>query len=326
MFINEVPRGTTAANKLFERIFGDWRFLESFGVLEMGSVNGIHGVNSKPFSSALVATCGLVTLRLIARIRCLRVLFTRIRSSRMNDILTPRELEYLLIAHDYVNNPINANRRFPDSTHFQTIMGIGKSGVSNLKRNLLDKGCLEHNEGGEVRLSSEVEDYLDDRRNDREIQVSYIPIPGDVSAGMLVNGELAVYAQDVGDDIRKSIPIPHSDPQSKVVAYRVVGDSMENEHIYEDDYVLVEVNPNAAYQENRLVVARYLLLDENLERHPLRGPTLKAYKGEVVEPSGRKYHLLGWKRNYGKPNPHEIQASYFLPVGIVIGIFRLVKY
>jgi len=47
--------GAAAANKSLERIFGEKGFLGSLGVLEMGSANGIHGVNSKPFSSALAA-------------------------------------------------------------------------------------------------------------------------------------------------------------------------------------------------------------------------------------------------------------------------------
>jgi|GEM_PF-3917361 len=48
-------RGNAAANKSLERIFGDWGFLESFGVHEMGLADGVHGANSKPFSSALTS-------------------------------------------------------------------------------------------------------------------------------------------------------------------------------------------------------------------------------------------------------------------------------
>ena len=241
----------------------------------------------------------------------------------IDENLTQRELEYLLIIDAYLNDPTNPSRIFPPSSVFMEYMKALKTSVSTYKGNLIRKGWLDVI-NGEVRLSPHAENFLQERAGairNTQVQTAYVPLPGEVSAGHQSHGELQVYARDIGDKVEDSIPIPSSNPLLDVVAYEVVGTSMEHDGIFEGDYVIVEVNPNKALQKGHVIVTKYLKTGETLDSDELRGPTLKFNKGVQSDANNDSYYLLGWKTTFVE-NPKEIRAGYIAPIGVVIGVYR----
>lgn len=239
---------------------------------------------------------------------------------------TRRETRFLILAEAYVNNPINEQGLFPDHKWFEENLGISKSGVSNLKSNLLQEEYLEV-KNGQTKLTSKAQEFLDGLSEQGEPTTLFVLTPGGVSAGRASGGELPVLSSEIEDTLTDSIPIPYIDLTSidsnypKIVAYQVFGNSMEREGIVEGDYVLVEVNPKKALSENKLIVTKYLLKDEQLDKDMLRGPTLKFYKG-----IRGKFAILTTSREiFGQPYVYEIEASYLEPIGRVIGVYREIK-
>jgi hypothetical protein len=151
----------------------------------------------------------------------------------------------------------------------------------------------------------------------------YILKPGQVSAGKAAGGELKVLASEVTDLIEDALTIPSLEPRGRIVAYEVVGDSMESEGIYQGDHVIVEINPGVALSPGKMIVAKYLLREDE-DGSELRGPTLKIYRGERRDAKGR-FVLLGRRRDYGQTNPYLIEAGTIIPIGPVIGVYRAVN-
>ena len=239
---------------------------------------------------------------------------------------TKQETRFLILAESYIDDPIHDQGLFPENKWFEDKLGISKSGVSNLKTSLIRKEYLEIKDGQTV-FAKKAREFLNSLSEQGDPSVLYVLTPGAVSAGR-ASGELSVFANEVDDTLTDSIAIPaiqfqvgNDKSYSKIVAYRVIGDSMEREGIIEGDYVLVETNPQKALLENRLIVTKYLLKGESLDRDELRGPTLKFYKGK----EGKYAILTTSKQIFDRPYLYEIEASYLDPVGIVIGVYREIK-
>ncbi len=234
--------------------------------------------------------------------------------------LSKQEVRYLLIAHARLSDPTNEFGIFPDSQWFEDRLFIGSQGVTNIKRRLKRKGYLEISDYGETVLSDSALAFVSQRQTRAERSPVEIITPGQVSAGDRSAGELRVNASDISDYITDTIPVIGMEYVDKpVVAYEVVGNSMEEEEIFPGNYVIVEVNPNKAYDTNRIIVTKYLGMDD--DSSSLKGPTLKANKGRGKDPRGRPCHVLGWTGKNYKHNPYTIYARHIEPIGVVIGVF-----
>lgn len=238
---------------------------------------------------------------------------------------TKQETRFLILAESYIDDPIHDQGLFPDNKWFEDKLGISKSGVSNLKTSLLKQEYLEVKDGQTI-FTNKAREFLNSLSKQGDPSVLYVLTPGAVSAGRASGGELPILASEVDDSLTDSIAIPAIQLQAenkaypKIVAYRVIGNSMERDGIFEGDYVLVEVNPRKVL-ENRLIVTKYLLKDELQDRDMLRGPTLKFYKGKRDN-----YAILSTSKPiFGNPYLYEIEASYLEPIGIVIGVYREIK-
>lgn len=238
-----------------------------------------------------------------------------------DELLTTQEIRFLILAESYINDPVNQHGVFPPNRWFENILSISKAGVSNLKASLSRKGIFEK-ENGRIQLTQKAWDFL--KSPSRGVTSNlYILKPGQVSAGKAAGGELKVLASEITDLIEDTLTIPSPEPRGKIVAYEVVGDSMESEGIYQGDYVIVEINPRIALSDGKMIVAKYLLRDDE-DGSELRGPTLKIYRGERKDAKGR-FALLGRRRDYGQTNPYLIEAGSILPIGPVIGVYRVIN-
>ena len=191
----------------------------------------------------------------------------------------------------------------------------------SLKSNLLGKGILEKRDG-RIQLTQKAWDFLKPPSRGTSSNL-YLLQPGQVSAGKATGGELEVLASEVTDVIEDALAIPSVEPRGRVVAYEVIGNSMESEGIFQGDYVIVEINPRVALSDGKMIVAKYLLRDEK-DGSELRGPTLKIYKGDRIDAKGR-FFLLGRKRDYGQTYPYLIEAGIIFPIGPVIGVYRVIN-
>lgn len=178
----------------------------------------------------------------------------------------------------------------------------------------------------------------------RTVSVSgrYYRLFGDVGASKvaMLGDDLAYYGEDDLDgELGRSILIPEVPPGANVVVLRVKGASMNDEGVLEGDYVIVELMDGAhVIRENTMIVTWYLseedaaLADEGdsydiikAGNIPLRGPTLKIFKGHYQDSNGCRRYLLGRTRDDGKRNSHEIRAVVIQPVGRALAIHRVLR-
>jgi SOS-response transcriptional repressor LexA len=206
--------------------------------------------------------------------------------------------------------------------------------LSNILRSLEEKGYIERTDG-RLSLTEKAFEYFS-RLSERGKSVrpfSILPVPiqvnGQVKAGPTEAEVLVVYETSSG----KFIPVPDVNPERKVYALEVIGNSMEHEKIYEGDYVIVEeFSPSNQRIPNsdELAVFMYVPLYVVLENPKAQitdsdyvGPTLK-YCKEMKE---EKYYRLGWKSGLDSKTeiPITIKAARIRPIGKVIGIYRPFK-
>jgi hypothetical protein len=148
-------------------------------------------------------------------------------------------------------------------------------------------------------------------------------IVGEVKAGQVDEYELR-------GDVGEWIAIPKIGFRKKVFGYRVVGKSMEQEGLYEKDYIIVEGFESSWWpRQNEMIVTRYL--PENPERRQdfgetgdaqMVGPTVKVF-AEIQEDDGPVYRL-SWKKARGN-RLYEIKTHKIAPIGRVIGVYRPVE-
>lgn len=245
--------------------------------------------------------------------------------------LTPQQEALLKLIYDHINQ----KGGFPDNTWLARKMGISQSGISNLKSRLIANGFLENNEG-QFRLAEKALLFLksgDGVPGHREVFSVYVPLFGEVKAGRANAEELREYTSSLGDYATQTVPIP---PQmnmgAKVAVLKVVGDSMTSEGILDGDYVVVELTEDLKYLENKLIAARYLLPEDDvddidtvdLSSLPLRGFTLKVFKRTITAPDGTiLYYILSRRKVTIEKYPYEIKTRVMRPVGRVLGVYRV---
>jgi hypothetical protein len=170
----------------------------------------------------------------------------------------------------------------------------------------------------------------------------YYPLLAEVGASndTTLEDDLAFYGEDgLNGEFGETIFIPQVPSGARIAVLRVKGTSMNDEGVWEGDYVIVELMDGAQIvRENTMIVTRYLseedavLADEG-DSHdiikagniPLRGPTLKIFKGQYQDSNGCRRYRLGRTRDDGKRNSHEIRAVVIEPVGRVLAIHRVVS-
>lgn len=247
----------------------------------------------------------------------------RVKELLMNDKPpTPRQREFLLHAYEYFRE----NGRFPSNFWIGQQLKLNSSGISNLKHDLKEKGYIQEN-FGIVSFTEKASEYLASLRNDLKVVIPLqIPVLGKVQAGPKKQDEMAVVMLNSIDDA-PTITVPYSDINSTIFALQVEGQSMEREHIFDGDYVIVEeFGINEGPKQNEMIVTMYLPPDvepyEEWNDEWLDGPTVKFYFS--TEEGGELVYRLSSLKDIRR-NPYTIKTRYIRPVGRVIGVYRTVK-
>lgn len=225
---------------------------------------------------------------------------------------------------DYPINVISKSLKKPSFSKERK--GVYKNVLTILGR-LEDKGYIERPDK-RSRLTEAAFQYFESLNGSLEILPIKIKLAGRVRAGRKSDIDLEIDITDVTDS---SITIPDANPSKKIYALEVEGNSMEHEHIFEGDYVIVEEFDSNEWPKNgEMIVTKYLELPEYLRNDPvidvndfeLSGHTLKIYN--EVQDKNSKYYRLSWRRDHVS-NPHMIKAIRLEPVGRVIGVYRKTK-
>lgn len=232
---------------------------------------------------------------------------------------TPRERELLQEAYLYIEQYGD----FPTNSWLGQQLHLNDNGICNLKHSLKEKAFIHKERGVDV-LTEKALRYLDSRQNDSGIAIPLrVRVLGKVQAGPKEQDQMRVVMLDSVDDA-PTITIPHTGAESIIYALQVIGQSMEHEHVFDGDYVIVEkFDGSRGPKQNEMIVTMYL--PPNVEPNEdwnddwLDGPTVKFYF--EMEEDGKKIYRLSWLRDI-IASPYTIKTKYVKPVGRVIGVYR----
>lgn len=246
--------------------------------------------------------------------------------------LTPRERELLRLVLDR----LRAQDDDEPVTHqwIQQQLGVEKSRVSDLKRQLISKGYLSKDRHSFL-LTDKAREYLAGSNSlitTRISTVTQIALRGKVKAGRTKQDEIEVDLTASTEAIT-TIPIPYIPSEVEVFALHVVGTSMEHEGIREGDYVLLQpFMQNQGPKQGELIVTRYLaprdepLVDDfnftisDLSPDLLEGPTVKFF----TEKADEEYpYRLSWRKDIDR-SEYTIRTKYVEPIGRVVGVYRVI--
>jgi SOS-response transcriptional repressor LexA len=201
--------------------------------------------------------------------------------------------------------------------------------ITQLKRKLREKKYLD----AQNMPTQKARDYIKNlEKNTMEVQVYDVPksligIYGEVVAGFLDPDRDGVHVvlDELDNPTETFLVIPDTAPDRQVFALKVVGQSMEQEGIFEGDYVLVEkLGRFEQPSPQDMIVAKYLPkesepTDRNALINPddLVGPTVKIF----VRKFGKSEVELGWRKD-NKGNPWAIRTKELHTIGRVVGIYR----
>lgn len=242
--------------------------------------------------------------------------------SKMSD----SEYRFLLAVANFRSS---SDALWPDTTWLKEQLHLGaksSSAITRAKNSLTKKGYLDSRFSGPV-LSEDGKQLIES--HPITIQ-SKVPILGTVKAGRIRNDDVLVEIndQDIYDEVNvQSIYIPKTPSDHRIFALSVIGDSMEQEKIYEGDFVFVEDFGGRRPKQNELIVTNYLsaefeyLLESDNQFEPLEdmmvGPTLKYYNEQP------DHIRLGWRRDFNLADSSNlIITKYIRPIGRVIGMYR----
>lgn len=240
--------------------------------------------------------------------------------------LKGRDLETLRAIVRYIN--LDPFKRPPSTRELAHQLSKVDGAISTSKTSLRQKGLLDASgfptEKGLVALDSK-----------RTIVSVRLPIAGVVQAGAKNQAELEVEIKSIEQlqdpDIR-TLTIPAVADPTNVVVLAVQGVSMEEEHIFEGDSVLVQLFQHGEYpKQGELIIAQYLASKDepyvNLEDLSagghvpdefLEGPTVKYYYQQ------EGHYRLSIRKNYAE-SQFTIRTRYIKPIGKVIGVYRAIS-
>lgn len=246
-----------------------------------------------------------------------------------NKPVTDRETDFLLL----VQKHINENGKAPSNTWLSDELHISKSGVSNLKRKLKEKGFLD-NMLKESKLTQKAQNLIESLVGRIAIATPItIPLVGNVKAGRTKHDEIVVTLPSIEDlnlsDITqyRTISIPTQN-ERVIFALEVIGRSMEHENIFDGDIVLVQpININETITDGELIIAMYLPpyneneFEEgssgNIPIEYFEGPTIKYFYTNPKTKQAR----LSWRKSHDLSEYTTITKEV-RPIGKVIGIYR----
>lgn len=245
---------------------------------------------------------------------------------------TPRERELLRLVLDR----LAAQDAEEPVTHqwIQQQLGVEKSRVSDLKRQLISKGYLSKDRHSFL-LTKKAHEYLTGSNNlisTRIGIVTQIALRGKVKGGRTKQDEIEVDLTTSSETI-STIPIPYVPSDTEVFALHVVGPSMEHEGIHEGDYVLLQpFMQSQGPKQGELIVTKYLapkdepLVDDlnftiiDVSPDLLEGPTVKFF----TESADEEYpYRLSWRKDVDR-SPYTIRTKYIAPIGRVVGVYRVI--
>ena len=216
----------------------------------------------------------------------------------------------------------------PSTQQLARILTVSDSSISNRKTALKNKGYLD----GQSNLTDKAWEFL---KKNTTISTD-IPILGQVKAGRTKSNEIFVDMVNDGYPFDLNVPtlkIPDTGIDTDVFALEVIGQSMENELIFEGDYVIVqkfsETEPTP--KQGELIVTKYLpfydetefdlqeLVDSGISEDDLEGPTVKYY----YERDG--IYRLSWRKGFDDSEYTIVTKYPPLLIGRVIGVYRSIK-
>jgi SOS-response transcriptional repressor LexA len=241
---------------------------------------------------------------------------------------TPKERELLVLIHRFTSQ----NGFAPYSTQLQDDFRYNTKYITTLIERLEEKGYLTRREKRAF-LTEKAISYLS-TENLQARRYSTIPtqvkISGSVKAGKSFDkfNDVDVDVDHSSEDV---LIVPLTKPDRNIYALKVIGQSMEQEKIFEGDFIIVEeFTPFDGPKDNEIIVTKYYPMpsgggfeveESDIDERDYSGLTLKVYKEETNPVNGRKYYRLGWKKN-NSSNPYVIEAGAIKPVARVIGVFR----
>lgn len=206
--------------------------------------------------------------------------------------------------------------------------------ASNRKRALRDMGLLLRLPDGEWMVTARGREYLTTRALDhhaKAVSAAELAVLGEVRAGPAERDGVMVLLRDGDDDSPETVTIPNTRADRDVFMLRVVGQSMEHEHIKEGDLVIVErFRAGEMPRHGDLVATRYLDIsdeprettlgyfgDDLVPDEEYRGPTLKYFYRQ--EDSWR----LSWRKD-SQSSPYTIMTRAVRPIGRVVAVYRTI--
>lgn len=245
--------------------------------------------------------------------------------------LTPKEYLLLEAIVQYLAlhgrpPPARSNRWLMEQT------GLSSNSISNLKRRLKEKGCLDEN----FRLTTRGENYLLAQRQ-ASMQASLssgsltlsttgaIPVRGVVQANPAVL-ELDGFRVewDASDEAQAEYSGINLATGRDVVALRVTGRGLQDEGIYDGDWLVVEKWKSGLPRPGEMIVAGYLPASSTQafresEWGDFLGPIV-AFFEEAAGEQGSWAGRLVWGRR--GPYRQEITVHALRPIGKVVGLYR----
>jgi SOS-response transcriptional repressor LexA len=249
--------------------------------------------------------------------------------------VTSTELHLLRVVAHY----LRANGTPPTTQWLAKELCVTPSGISNHKHNLREKGYLSE-KSKDAMLTEKAWQLLGGLYIATPTQIRVL---GQVKAGRARQDEVSVdlrYESHLSalsfsftDADVPLLIVPAAEGISTVFALEVIGESMEYEHIFEGDYVIVQgFTENDMPKQGELIVTYYVpayyeedidieqatgggdVLDDYLE-----GPTVKYYYEKEAG-----FYRLGWRKGFNE-SPHTVRAVYVRPIGRVIGVYRALQ-
>ena len=168
--------------------------------------------------------------------------------------------------------------------------------------------------------------YLKNSQSDGSIVIPLeIKVLGTVEAGPRESDDAAVIMLDSVDDA-PTLVIPSTSTEINIFLLQVKGRSMESEHIFDGDYVIVErFGNNEKPKQNELIVTMYLPPSvepyEDWNDEWFDGPTVKYYF--ETQENGKVIYRLSPRKDAHK-NPYTIKTVGIRAVGRVVGVYRSV--